>query len=272
MVARLVVTRTVRDTALFLDLLAGEEPGDPYTAPLPLRPYRAEIGTEPGQLRIGVTTSAPGADVHPDVAAAVDRVAGLLGSLGHRVESAAPAALGEDTTPIVFNILGPATARDLDGMGTAIGRPLTENDVEPGTWAAAEIGRAVTATQHLESLDAAHAYTRRMVAWFADYDVLVTPTIPELPPTLGQFGAQPDNAIAGLLRAAGIVPFTLPFNLTGQPAMSLPLGMSASGLPIGIQFVAAPYREDVLIKLASQLEAADPWADRRPGISGGAPY
>jgi amidase len=104
-----------------------------------------------------------------------------------------------------------------------------------------------------------------MVSWFADFDVLVTPTIPELPPTLGQFSAEPGNPLAGLLRAAGIVPFTMPFNITGLPAISLPLGMSA-GLPVGVQFVAAPYREDVLIRLASQLEAADPWADRKPEI------
>jgi amidase len=266
LVARLMVTRTVRDTALFLDVLSGEEPGDPYTAPLPARRYAEEVGADPGRLRIGVSTSAPGALVDPEVTATVDRVATLLADLGHAVEGSAPAALGEDTTGIVFNILGPATARDIDGMAAALGRPFTAADVEPGTWAAAEIGRATTAAQHLEAIDAAHAYTRRMVSWFSDFDVLLTPTIPELPPTLGQFGAEPGNPLAGLLRAAAIVPFTMPFNLTGLPAISLPLGMSASGLPIGVQLVAAPHRDDVLIRVAAQLEAAEPWADRRPGI------
>jgi amidase len=266
LVARLVVTRSVRDTALFLDVLAGEEPGDPYTAPLPRRSYREEVGADTAALRIGVTTAAPGAIVDPEVGAAIEDAAHLLRALGHHVDASAPAALGEDTTGIVFNIIGPSTARDLDGMGLAIGRPLTESDVEPGTWAAAEIGRATTAVQHLDAIDAAHAYTRRMASWFTDFDVLVTPTIPELPPTLGQFGAEPGNPLAGLLRAAGIVPFTMPFNISGLPAISLPLGMSASGLPIGVQFVAARYREDVLIRLAAQLEAATPWADRKPGI------
>ncbi|MEY2425432.1 MAG: amidase [Actinomycetota bacterium] len=268
LVARLMVTRTVRDTALFLDVLAGEEPGDPYTAPLPARPYVDEVGANPGTLRVGVATDAPGGFVtDPAVKAIVDQTASLLAELGHAVSDTSPAALAEDLSGIIFPIIGAATARDLEELGEAIGRALTESDVEPHTWATAELGRTMTGTQHLAAVSAAHAYTRRMVAWFDDCDVLVTPTIPELPPTLGQFTAEPGNPLAGMFRAGAVVPFTMPFNVTGLPAISLPLGMSASGLPIGVQFVAAPHREDVLIRLAAQLEAAAPWADRRPGIS-----
>jgi len=268
LVTRLMVTRTVRDTARFLDILSGPEPGDPYTAPPPERPYFEQVATIPAPLRIGVRTAAPGGiATDPQVAAVVDSAAALLAELGHTVDAASPAALDEELMSFNLTALSTFVARDLDYYGGKVGKAITADDVEPGTWAAAEIGRAVTGPQFLESVQNAHAYTRRMVGWWSDWDLLVTPTIPELPPTLGQFVAQEGNPLSGLLRGGPIVPFTIPFNITGQPAISLPLGQSAEGLPIGVQIVAAPYREDLLIQVASQLESACSWADRRPPLA-----
>jgi amidase len=273
LVARLAVTRSVRDSAALLDAVAGPGVGDPYWAPPPSRPYLDEVGADPGSLRIGFVIDAPDGSgtTDPEVAAAVRRTAELLESLGHRVEEAHPEALADPSSLNDFLVaFGAWTARELDHLGEMVGRPVQEGDVEAGTWAVAESGRAVTASQYLGALDGLHALTRRIVSWWADgFDLLLTPTITELPPTLGQFASTPDNPMVGLFRAAPIVAFTAPFNTTGQPAMSVPLHRSESGLPIGVQFVGAPAREDLLFRLAGQVEQAAPWDDRRPGVWSG---
>ena len=208
----------------------------------------------------------------PEVVEATRATIALLESLGHRVEESHPEALADPTALGHFlTCFGAWTARELDRLGSLVGEPVTEADVELGTWTTAEMGRAVTGPQYLEALDGLHALTRRVVSWWAGgFDLLLTPTITELPPTLGQFGSTPENPLGGLLRATPIVAFTAPFNITGQPAISLPLQVSPStGLPIGMQFVAAPAREDVLVRLAAQLEVAASWADRRPTVWSG---
>jgi amidase len=196
-------------------------------------------------------------------------VAQQLADLGHRVEQASPPALADPAVGGHFlTCFGAWTARELDHIGELLGTPVTEDGVEPGTWAAAEMGRSVTGAQYLAGVDGLHAHTRDVVRWWEvdGWDLLLTPTVPELPPTLGQFASTPDDPLVGLLRSAAIVAFTAPFNITGQPAISLPLAWSAAGLPIGMQLVAAPAREDVLLRIAAQLEAAHPWADRRPDV------
>ena len=150
------------------------------------------------------------------------------------------------------------------------GRAVTADDVEPGTWALAEAGRAVTAVQYQQTIAAAHAWTRRVLAWWHDptdaYDVLLTPTLAALPPVLGTLNpVDGDPAMATILQTP-YAAFAAAFNVTGQPAMSVPLAISDGGLPIGVQLVGAAYREDVLLALAGQLERAVPWADRRPQI------
>ena len=139
------------------------------------------------------------------------------------------------------------------------------------TWAIAEIGRTVTAAQYLAAVEGLHAFSRHAVSWWdvEGFDLLLTPTIPELPPTLGQFQPTAEDPLAGVFRATPMVAFTAPFNITGQPAISVPLHQSAEGLPIGMQLVGAPAREDQLIAVAAQLEAALPWAGRRPGVWAG---
>jgi amidase len=154
-------------------------------------------------------------------------------------------------------------------MAELAGEPVTDADVEPGTWLLAEGGRAVTGPQLLAALDGMHAATRRLVAWWDRFDLLLTPTIPELPPHLGEFEATPENPFGGLIRSTPFATFTAPFNVSGQPAISLPLHQSAEGLPVGMQLVAAPAREDLLIRVAAQLEAAAPWAERRPTVWAG---
>ncbi len=271
LVSRLAVTHTVRDTASLLDAVAGPGVGDPYWAPPPARPYASEVGADAGRLRIGWVAEPPDGSfvTDPQVAAATEATAALLESLGHRVEQAYPASFDDPTHVAHFLITYSAwVARELDQLSELVGAPLTEDGFEPGTWAIAEGGRAVTASQYLAALDGLHAMTRATVAWWDvdGFDLLLTPTIPEVPPTLGQFGATPENPLAGVFRSTPIVTFTAPFNITGQPAISLPLFQSTEGLPIGMQLVAAPAREDVLIRVAAQLEQAAPWVDRRPAV------
>ncbi len=272
LVARLAVTRTVRDTAALLDAVHGPGVGDPYWAPPPASPYLDEVANEPGSLRIGWVAEPLGgtATCDPQVAAATRATADALESLGHRVEQAHPEALGDPASTQHFMVAyGAWVARELDRLGEMVGEPVTADDVEAGTWLLAESGRAVTAPQLLAAVDGLHAGSRRMVAWWRHFDLLLTPTIPELPPRIGEFAATEENPFVGLLRSTTMVSFTAPFNVSGQPAISLPLHQSAEGLPIGMQFVAAPAREDVLIRLAAQLESALPWAARRPSVWAG---
>jgi amidase len=269
LVAELAVTRSVRDTAAILDAVAGPCVGDLHTPPAPTRPYAEEVGADPGRLRIGLLVDSPdgATPVHPDCVAAAESAGRLLESLGHTVEVASPPALRRpDLVDVFLPCYGVWTAADLETYGQRIGQELTAEDVEPGTWAIAEIGRSTSGVRYKQSLLSLQKQSAAVQQWWAEgWDLLLTPTIPEPPPVLGQFGS-PDNPLAGVFRSAAIVPFTAPFNITGQPAVSLPLHWNDSGLPIGVQFVAAYGREDVLIRLAAQLEQAQPWADRRPPL------
>lgn len=275
LVTRLAVTRSVRDTAALLDAVAGPGVGDPYWAPPPARPYIDELTAAPVPLRIGWTNrSFDGSiEVDPQVAAATEATANLLEQLGHQVSEASPAALAAgDTLEYFLPAYSSWVARELDHLAELVGAPLTEDGFEAGTWAIAEAGRATSAQQYLAALDGLHRLTRATVAWWETdgFDVLLTPTLPELPPTLGQFATTKEEPLNGLFRSAIPAHFTAPFNVTGQPGISLPIHQSEEGLPIGMQFVGAPAREDVLIRLAAQLEAAHPWAARRPLIWTGA--
>src|SRR5438477_645768 len=147
------------------------------------------------------------------------------------------------------------------------GRKIGPGDVEPMTWAIAEMGRRVSASDYLRAIEYLHAHTRQVAAWWAEgFDLLLTPTLPEPPPRLGEFDPAPDDALRGFTRGGAFVAFTMPFNVIGQPAISLPLYWSADGLPIGVQLGAAYGREDLLIRIAAQLEGARPWSGRRPPV------
>jgi len=264
-----VVARSVRDSAAVLDILAGMQPGDPYTAPTPARPFAQEVGAPTGKLRIAFATRHPHVDAdggggmiesHPDCRAAVEHAAKLLTSLGHTVEHAEIPTLSDPEWVSRFlTIWVTGTAADLDEVAELLGRPVTEADVEPLTWGLAELGRLIGAGAYIGAWRWLHAATRRIATFFDTYDLWLTPTVTEPPVPLGTFKSPADDPLAGIFRAADFAPFTAVFNATGQPACSIPLYRNAAGLPIGIQLAAAYGREDLLLRVASQLEAAQPF-------------
>ncbi|MGH2686082.1 MAG: amidase [Actinomycetota bacterium] len=268
LIAELAVTRSVRDTAAILDEVAGWRPGDPYEVAPPTRPFIEEVGADPGRLRIGVLIEAENG-VHADCVAAADDAARLLESLGHAVETSSPAALheGDAFTTSFITLWSAGAAWDIEYWERKTGAPIGADDVEPLTWALVETGRSFNAAQYLSAVESLQAWSRRMASWFAEFDLLLTPTLAEPPPPLGEFDSPAENPLHGLFRAASLVPFTPPFNVTGQPAISLPLHWNDAGLPIGVQLAAGFGREDVLLQVASQLEEARPWAGRRPPVS-----
>lgn len=262
-----VVSHTVRDTAAILDAIEGRMPGDPYAAAPPARPYRDEVGADPGRLRIGLLAGSPreGIAVDPACSEAARRAARALEGLGHHVEEASPEAYADTGVGRAFvTLVACNIARALDAVGEKLGRTLVPDDVEATTWAVAQIGRATPAATYLAMVEWAHRFGRRMAAWWeGGFDLLLTPTAAAPPPPLGHFASPPDVPLAGYLRAAPFGAFTFPINMTGQPSISLPLHQSASGLPVGAMLTAAYGREDLLIRVAAQLEAATPWRDRR---------
>jgi amidase len=260
----------VRDTAALLDLVAGAMPGDPYAAPPPARPFAREVGADPGCLRVGFMEVAPRAgELHPECRSAVRGAARLLESCGHRLEAGYPRALDDPEAVGAFvAIVAAGVATAVDAWGRKLGRPLAEGEVEPLTWAIVTQARARSAPDYVAALARQHAHGRALAGWWeSGFDLLLTPTCAAPPPELGQVvGDDPANPLAGYLRAAPFGAFTLHFNMSGQPAISLPLHWSADGLPVGVQLVAASGREDLLLRVAAQLEAAAPWADRIPPV------
>ena len=265
-----VVTRSVRDTAAVLDAVAGYRTGDPFAAAGPSGPWLRHIDARPKGLRIGLMVRSPGdaVPVHGECVAAVEATGRLLEALGHHVELGHPEALDDEIhTGHFINCWAAGNAWAVDYWSRKVGREVPPDDLEPLTLALVEMGRALSAPQWLTSREWLQANSRRLLGWWADgFDLLVTPTIAVPPPELGYFDSPPDNPIAGLIAAGQVVPFTPPFNVSGQPGISLPLWWSESGLPVGVQFVSAMGREDVLIAIAAQLEEAQPWAHRRPSI------
>ena len=263
-----VVTRSVRDSAAVLDVLAGMQPGDPYTAPTPLRPYTAELTTPTGRLRIGFDTHHAAldgtiVDSHPDCVAAVRHTIQILESFGHHVEPAYPAALRDpEWTPRFLTLWACGVTTELDECSRAIGRPIAAHEVEPLTWALSELGRLISGPAYATAWRWIQTNTRESAKFWGVYDLLLTPTIAEPPVPLGTFVSTTDDPLAAIFRAADFTPFTPPFNATGQPACSLPLYHNAAGLPIGVQLVAAYGREDLLLRVAAQLEAANPFEHR----------
>ncbi len=260
-----VVSRSVRDTAAMLDVMSGRRTGDPYTAAPPTRPFVDEVAIQPGRLRVGLAPTHAGVQTDAECVGAVEAAGSLLETLGHEVEIAQPNAFFDGGFSRHFvTIVAAATAVDFVNMGEVIGRPITEDDVEASNWIMGSIGRAVSAADYLASVDWMHAWSRRLHAWWDDFDVLVSPVIAVPPPPIGWL-SDPE---LGTERLTSILQFTAQFNMSGQPAMSLPLHWSEGGLPIGVQFVGPIDEEALLIRLAAQLEMAAPWAHRLPELYG----
>jgi amidase len=269
--AEFAVTRTVRDAAALLDVTAGPMPGDPYFAPEPTLNFADGLAAPPPHLRIGVMRRAPrdrGIELDAECIAAVDRTARLLAEHGHTVEESHPDALDDAGAMVHFvGIVAANVARALSAWGEKLETPVGPEDVEALTWAVAERGRSMGAVDLLANLEYVHSFGRRMAAWWhSGYDLLLTPTAAAPPPPIGFVTSTPGEPFRAFIRAAAYGAFTSAFNLSGQPAISLPLHMSVAGLPIGIQLGAAYGREDLLLQIAAQLEQAAPWTNRRPAL------
>jgi amidase len=283
------VARSLRDTAALLDLLEGNHPGELFTIAPPRRPFAAEVGAPVERLRVGYLARAPGLGTHPECAAAAEAAAGLLASLGHVVEEAWPAPLvAPEERASLGLVFGPIEYRaclaDLERM---LGRRVEREDVESYLWELADLGSPpVSADQYLHALEVQQAWAARLAAWWGDgaersgtpagraerrrgaasFDLLVTPTLPDPPVPLEELDAARIGAGALVDRMGRHMSFTEPFNATGQPALTLPLHWTPDGLPVGVQLVAASGREDLLLRVAAQLEAARPWGERLPPI------
>ncbi|HET6214965.1 MAG TPA: amidase family protein, partial [Micromonosporaceae bacterium] len=234
--------------------------------PLP-RPLRAEVGADPGRLRVGVLDR-PGIQGYlddPACRAAVAHAARLLDSLGHRVEESAPAAMQEEEFAGHFGtIIAADTEAVFQAFELMLGRRIEDDEIEPRNANHRRTGRALSVVSYLQSRAWIGVWARRMASWWEEYDLLLTPTLGAPPPELGWFTAQGTEHEAR--RIVSFIPYTAQFNMTGQPAVSLPLHWTPDGLPVGVQLVAGYGREDLLIQVASQLEQAAPWADRRPRV------
>ena len=262
------VTRSVRDSAALLDATSGPDVGDPYWAPPPKRPFLKVLKAKTRRLRIAFAVAAPiQIPVHPDCVAAVREAAALCADLGHHVDEASPTVDGELMVRAFTTVLSVGCASCVDGWAHITQRKPVPDQFEPLTWAVAELGRQQSGPAYLLARQDLFRLSRDIARFFAGYDVWLTPTITEPPALLGSFDSPLDNPLHGLLRAAAIVPFTAPFNATGQPAMSVPLHWNADGLPVGVQFAGRFGDEATLFRLAAQLEEARPWANRRPRVS-----
>jgi amidase len=261
------VTRTVRDAAGVLDVISNPMPGEPYYPPPLPGSLASEVGTDPGRLRIGVL-SQPRAEVYlddPECRAAVASTARLLESLGHHVDQSAPEAMFEQEFLDQFNkIIAAESAETLKAFEMLLGRPIGDDEIEPRNAAYRRAGRELGAVAYLEARAWFGMWARRMAGWWNGHDLLLTPTLGAPPPELGWFTAA--GPAAEGTRIASFIPYTAQFNMTGQPAVSLPLHWTPGGLPVGVQLVAAYGREDLLVRIASQLEQAAPWRDRRPPV------
>ncbi|WP_329021897.1 amidase [Streptomyces sp. NBC_01423] len=269
------VSRTVRDSAALLDQIRGPEPGDPYFAQQPSRPYTEEVTRHPGRLRIGVLTQAwGGRRTAAPVTDALSRTAGLLESLGHRVEEA-EVGLGAGWEEYVLanaHLFTANLAATVDELAAAFGRPIDSSTLEPATLAGYHYGQRVSGVQFVAALTIRNRVSRSLARYFDTYDILLTPTVPELPPSLGAYAesAQTLDGLGWIDTVFDRSPFTMPFNMAGTPVMSVPLTADAeTGLPIGMQFAAGYGLESRLFRLAGQLEQASPWSGRIPTVWAG---
>lgn len=271
---QLGVSRSVRDSAALLDAIMRPDAGEPYYTAPPSSPYLLDVTRAPGALRIGVMSQAwSGQQPHAAIERATMEAAALCASLGHEIALVQP-QLGVSWEEFVYanaqiwcaNLVG-----WIDGLSAATGREADLSTLEASTLACYEYGRRALAPAFAAAFDTRNKVSRSIAACFGEYDILLTPTLPELPLSIGVYadGAEHMDGLEWTARVFRHSPYTPAINVAGVPAMSVPLGTSADGLPIGIQFVAGFGREDILFRLAGQLERAQPWAGRHPGVWAG---
>ena len=252
------ITRTVLDAAAMLDVMAGYEVGDPYWAAPPERPFAAEAGREPGRLRIGLALRPPVEQpVDPVCLEAARAAAHLLESLGHEVVEACP----DWHEPEFLDLFGTIMAG-----GSAFLRLAPRDQMEPLNRALAEKSDGLTAAAYVTAVMRVQQIARRVVAFWNDFDLVLTPGL-SMPPVPVGWGTEPTDPWEQFARVWEFTPFTPMINVTGQPAAALPLFWSAAGLPIGVQLIGRPAGDAELIRVCAQVEAAQPWAQRRPPVS-----
>jgi amidase len=264
-----MLTRTVADTAAILDVLEGYEPGDATWAPAPPEPFAAaaeRLPTAPLRIAATVHPPVPDAVVDPICASAVDDAAELLRSLGHEVEEVEPPWQDEGVRELFGVVFSNHIAVSVAYSGMVAGREPTAEDMEPMSWAIYSMIRGVDAINGMGANIRLQAFARSLVSWLLGYDALLTPALAERPLPLGTLDTAGPEPMATFTRSGLFTPFTPIFNATGQPAISVPLFEGEDGLPLGVQLVGRPAAEGQLLGLASQLEQARPWADRRPAL------
>jgi amidase len=260
-----VLTRTVADTAAVLDVLAGHELGDATWAPPPAAPFAELSGREPGRLRVGLAVNPPleGATVDPLCEQAARDAVALLERLGHEVEEIAPPwSAGEDLLPDFTRLFGPMATVLMAIGGRLRGREPSEEDVEPLTWAMWERATSQDTIAFLLAEGRLQAVARATVSFLDRFDVVVTPALAQRPLRIGEVHGRGPDPWGNFRRSGRFTPFTAICNVTGQPAVALPLYHGDDGLPLAVQMIGRPVGEDVLLSVAAQLEAAVPWAGR----------
>jgi len=261
------VTLSVRDTAALLDATRGAGAGDPYVAPLPARPYSDEIGARPVRLRIAWTAKAPnGASIDRECLQLLAETVQLCSDLGHQVEECDPEVEGSAIVPTFLTLAAANTVVNLASHPTA-GRPAREGEVERITWLTARMGEKISAPDYVRATQTAHRLGRQMAAFHSNWDVLLTPGLASPAVKLGWLDMMMEDLDEYWRRVFDFSPFTVWFNLTGQPGMMLPLGQSTGGLPLAVQLVGRYGDESTLLRLGSQLESARPWFGRKPALA-----
>jgi amidase len=261
------LTISVRDSAALLDLTAGPDLGDPYAVLPPQRPFVDEIGRDPGQLRIALSLDLPaGMQLHPDCRSAAEDAAHLCESLGHQIIEASPPLPHEQVNAWFDTIWTASVAATIDGWLTRSGRSEPGELIEPLTAELYQRGRLARAADYVTAITELQRVTRAVAGFFTEYDVLLSPTLTLPPPRLGWFDHTVDDPLRGYRRDAWLCAFNPLANLTGQPSMSVPTSWNNGGLPTGTQYTAAIGAEATLFRLAAQLEAARPWANRLPPL------
>jgi amidase len=283
-VAEGAISRSVRDTAALLDALSGHAPGDPFELAPPARPFLQEVGAPPGRLRVAFTSeSFFGHGCSAEARAAVEDAARLLASLGHEVVEARPPFERERMVLAYVHVVAASVASEVDGLARRTGRTPGWGLVEPETMGLAAAGRVLGANELVDDLDAMRVMARGVAHFLQDHDLLLTPTVAQPPVKVGALRPKPwERAALRVACATGLravldrlfeqvgdrsfdaTGFTMPFNQTGQPAVSLPLHWTAAGLPLGVQLVGRLGDEASLLRVAGQLEQARPWAGRLP--------
>lgn len=268
LVQEFVVSRTVRDAAAMLDAVSRPAPGDPFVIARPRRPFLEEVDAPTGKLRIAFSAESwTGIGVNPEIAAGVEAIARMCETMGHDVEAAKPRIDLEPYFGALRVFWGASTRFSCDYLARKMGRALNREHLEPVTLRVYEDAAQFTAADVIRARSAQNLTCRRVGAFFERYDLLLTPTIAELPVSIGTIDQNQDVPLEKWFQGTSqFNAFTSLFNATGLPAISLPLGQSKAGLPIGFQFAAGFGKEDLLIRVAGAFEKAMPWIDRKPPV------